>query len=71
MITRLEAQHRLFNAIQILLKRGWSQQSVDALIDGLHREDAVEAAERAVLVAQAGTSQFADDVIAARFKGVK
>lgn len=44
---RLEAQRRLFDAIQILIRHGWTQGEVDALITGLQREDAVEAAERA------------------------
>lgn len=44
---RLEAQHRLFNAIQILMRQGWTEKEVDALITGLHRADAVDAAERA------------------------
>lgn len=43
---RLEAQRRLFDAIQILMRQGWTEKQVDALITGLHREDAVEAAER-------------------------
>ena len=44
---RLEAQRRLFNAIQILLSAGgWTEKQVDALVSGLHRDDAVDAAER-------------------------
>lgn len=43
---RLEAQRRLFNAIQILMRQGWTQKQVDNLISGLQREDAVETAER-------------------------
>ena len=43
---RLEAQRRLFNAIQILLRRGWSQRHVNNMLDGLPREEAVELAER-------------------------
>lgn len=45
-MTRLEAQRRLFDAIQILLRQGWTQKQVDSLIGGLQREDAVETAER-------------------------
>ena len=43
---RLEAQRRLFNAIQILLRRGWTQGQGNNMLDGLQREDAVELAER-------------------------
>lgn len=43
---RLEAQRRLFTAIQVLMQKGWTEKQVDALINGLHREDAVDAAER-------------------------
>jgi len=44
---RLEAERRLFDAIQALIRAGWTKANVNAMIDGLHREDAVETAERA------------------------
>ena len=43
---RLEVQRRLFNAIQILMRRGWSQRQVNNMLNGLHCDDAVEVAER-------------------------
>jgi hypothetical protein len=43
---RLEAQRRLFDAIQTLMRHGWTSGNVNAMLDGRHREEAVEIAER-------------------------
>jgi hypothetical protein len=44
---RIEVQRRLFAAFQTLAKHGWTQTQCNRLVDGLYRDDAVEAAEKA------------------------
>lgn len=54
---RLQAQARITTALQTLRVYGWTTEQREALVNGLQREDAVEAAERAV--SQIGVSEQA------------
>ena len=45
---RKEAWARVDAALDILRVYGWTTEQRNALVNGLHRDDAVEAAERAV-----------------------
>ena len=44
-----QAQARIAAAVKILKERGWTERQLSALLDGLHRDDAVVTAEDTVL----------------------
>ena len=44
---RMQAQARITAALDVLRIRGWTTEQRHRLVDGLYRDDAVEAAERA------------------------
>lgn len=46
MMTRIEAQARIEAATAKLVANGWRRQDINAMLNGLHREDAVEEIER-------------------------